>query len=110
MERVYNKLFLDPAKAAETIRSHFEAAAARSFLRANVRLPRGFTQVQITHRALHIGVDAKTAQNAVASVSVLLRGVRNSKHLKLKNESTLWLELVHRTWKVLAFHTAQESR
>jgi hypothetical protein len=108
IERVYNKLYLDPSRAAETIRSHFEAAAARSFLRAKLRLPGGFTKVQITYRALHIGVDASSARKAVATVSVLLRGVRNSTRLKLKHESTLWLERVHRSWKVLAFHAAQE--
>lgn len=110
IERVYDKLLLDPSAAPGAIRSHFGAAAARSFLRSNIQLPPKLTRVQITHRAVQIGVDAHTKRNAIATVRVLLKGVQNSKRLKLRHEATLWLERAHWSWKVLAFRARQVPR
>jgi hypothetical protein len=110
IEHVYDKLLLDPSAAPQVIHSHFKAAAARSFLHADIQLPRTLTRVQITHRAVQIGVNARTARNAIATVRVLLKGVQNSKRIKLQHEATLWLERVHWAWKVLAFRARQVPR
>jgi hypothetical protein len=110
IQDVYNALFLAPGRVDQAVRSHFEQRARRAFLRAKVGLPRRFRRAQITYRSVRMGVDAKTAQNAIATVTVLLKGLRGSNRLKIRHEATLWLERVHRSWKVLAFSAKQGPR
>ena len=107
---VYNAVFLEPSSIARSVRRHFERGAARAFLRAKTRLPRRMTRTQITYRSMHIGVDARFPKQAVATVKIFSRGIRDSQRVKLKHESTLWLERVHRGWKVLAFRARQGPR
>jgi hypothetical protein len=110
IEKVYNALFLAPTQRVQAVRSHFEQRAARAFLHTKTGLPQGLRRVQITYRSVRMGVDARTAQNAIAKVAVLLKGVRGSKRLKIRNVSTLWLERVHQSWKVLAFDAKRGPR
>ena len=110
IEDVYNAVFLEPSSIARSVRRHFETGAARAFLRAKTRLPRRMTRTQITYRSIHIGVTARVPQQAVATVKILSRGIRDSQRVKLKHQSTLWLERVHKAWKVLAFRARQGPR
>jgi hypothetical protein len=110
IERVYNALFLAPVEMDHAVRSHFEQKAGRAFLRAKIGLPRRLRRVQITHRSIRLGIDAGTSKNAIATVKVLLKGVRGSTRLKIQHQSTLWLERLHRSWKILAFNAQQEPQ
>jgi hypothetical protein len=110
IERVYNALFLDHSTVRREIDSHFESRAARAFSRVKIRLPHSLKRVQITYRSVVIGVDARTSRNAIATVRVLAKGVRSSKRVKMQHVSTLWLERIHRSWKILAFQARQGPR
>jgi hypothetical protein len=107
IQKVYNALFLDPSVAERVIHAHFEPAAARAFLRARARLPGPIRHVRTTARSVRIGVDAQSAHRAVATVRVRLKGIRKARRIKLKAQSTLWLERIHHSWRVLAWRARQ---
>lgn len=107
IQKVYNALFLDPPAAERVIHAHFEPAAARAFLRARARLPGPIRHVRTTARSVRIGVDAQSAHRAIATVRVLLKAVRHSRVIKIKARSTLWLERIHKSWRVLAWQARQ---
>jgi hypothetical protein len=107
IKNVYNALLLDPPAAERIIRAHFEPAAARAFLRARSRLPGRISLVRTTARSVRIGVDALSARKAIATVRVLMKGVRKTRRIKLKAQSTLWLERIHHSWRVLAWRARQ---
>jgi hypothetical protein len=108
IQKVYNALFLDLPSAERVVHAHFEPAAARAFLRARTRVPGPIRHVRTTARSMRIGVDVQTAHQAIATVRVLLKAVRRSRRIKLKAESTLWLERIHHSWRVLAWRARQE--
>jgi hypothetical protein len=110
IKAVYNAVFLDPSVANRAVRAHFESGAARAFLRAGTGPPRRTQRVQITFRAMHIGVETGRSRRAIATVTVYMKGSRRSNRIKIKHESTLWLERVDRDWKVLAFRAHQHPR
>jgi hypothetical protein len=107
IKNVYNALLLDPPAAERVIRAHFEPAAARAFLSARSRLPGRITLVRTTARTVRIGVDALNARKAVATVRVQLKGVRKTRRIRLRAQSTLWLERIHHSWRVLAWRARQ---
>jgi hypothetical protein len=107
VENVYDALVLDPPDAERVIRAHFEEGAARAFLRTRARLPSGIRRVRTTRRRLQIGIDAKSAGKAVASVLVSFKGDKDSHRVKIRVRSTLWLERMHGTWKVVAWRGKQ---
>jgi hypothetical protein len=107
IKNVYNALLLDPPAAERIIRAHFEPAAAHAFLRARSRLPGRISLVRTTARSVRIGVDALNARKAVATVRVLLKGVRKARRIRLQAQSTLWLERIHHSWRVLAWRARQ---
>jgi hypothetical protein len=110
IRKVYYALLLDPSAANSLIRAHFEPKAARAFLASRARLSGRLHRIRTTGRFLRIGVDAGTAKRAIAIVGVLFKADQNSKRLKIKHKSTLWLERVHQAWKILAWHADQERR
>ncbi|HEX3326935.1 MAG TPA: hypothetical protein VHV50_08070 [Actinomycetota bacterium] len=107
IKNVYNALLLDPPAAERVIRAHFEPAAARAFLSARSRLPGRITLVRTTARTVRIGVDALNARKAVATVRVQLKGERKTRRIRLRAQSTLWLERIHHSWRVLAWRARQ---
>lgn len=107
VKHIYYVLLLDPPATEDLIRSRFEPAAARAFLHARARLPGRLSLVRTTHRFLKIGVDAASRRRAVARVGIVMKATRNSHRVKIKQKSTLWLERVHRLWKVLAWRAQQ---
>lgn len=107
IKNVYNALFLDPPAAERVIHAHFEPAAARAFLHARARLPGPIRHVRTTARSLRIGVDAHSAHRAIATVRVFLKALRHSRRIRIAARSTLWLERVHQSWRVLAWRAQQ---
>lgn len=107
VENVYDALVLDPSDAERAVHAHFEDGAARAFLRARARLPSRITRVRTTRRRLQIGIDAKSAGKAIATVLVSFKGRRDSRRVKIRLRSTLWLERVDGTWKVLAWRAKE---
>jgi hypothetical protein len=110
VENVYDALLLDPADVARVTRAHFEQGAAPVFLRARARLSGRIHHVRTTLRRLQIGIDAKSARKAIATVLVSFKAERNSRRVRLRIKSTLWLEHKHRSWKVLAWRAQQGPR
>jgi hypothetical protein len=110
VENVYNALLLDPSDVTRVTRAHFEQGAARAFLHARGRIPGEMQRVRTTRRSLQIGLDAKSASKAVATVSVSFKARRNSRKVRVKLKSTLWLERKHRSWQVVAWRAAQGPR
>jgi hypothetical protein len=110
VENLYNALLLDPSDLARVTRAHFEHGAAGAFLHARGRLPGAISRVRTTRRSLQIGIDAKSASKAVATVFVAFKGRHNSRKVKVNLKSTLWLERKHRSWMVLAWRTQQGPR
>ena len=71
--------------------------------RARPRIAGQIARIRTTERRIRIGVDATSAQRAVATVSLSFKGKRDSERVKVKHRATLWLERVHRSWKVVAW-------
>jgi hypothetical protein len=110
VENVYNALLLDSSDLERVTRAHFEHGAAGAFLHARGRLPGQIHRVRTTRRSLEIGIDAKSASKAVATVFVSFKGQRNSQKVRIHLKSTLWLERKHRAWMVVAWRAEQGPR
>jgi hypothetical protein len=110
VENVYDSLLLDPGDVGRVIRAHFERGAARAFLRTRTRLPGRVRHVRTIRRRLQIGIDAKSARKAIATVLISFKAERNSRRVRLHIKSTLWLEHKHSSWKVLAWRAGQGPR
>jgi hypothetical protein len=110
IKNVYNALLLEPSDLKRVTRVHFEHGAGRVFLHTHARLPGPIRRVRTTRRSLQIGIDAKSASQAVATVFVSFKGQHNSRKVKINLKSTLWLERSHRSWKVLAWRAQQRPR
>jgi hypothetical protein len=110
VENIYNALLLNPSDLERVTRAHFEHGAAGAFLHSRSRLPGAINRVRTTRRSLQMGMDAKSASKAVATVNVSFKANRNSRKVKATLKSTLWLERKHRSWMVLAWRAQQRPR
>jgi hypothetical protein len=110
VENIYNALLLNPSDLERVTRAHFEHGAAGAFLHSRSRLPGAISRVRTTRRSLQMGMDARSASKAVATVNVSFKANRNSRKVKATLKSTLWLERKHRSWMVLAWRAQQRPR
>jgi hypothetical protein len=104
---VYDGIFLDPARIDDLLKSSFSSEAADSIDTNKLGLPSGATDVTTTERKAHIGLDAATADFAVAKLSLLVEAHVGDRDVEIQHESTLWLERVDNDWKVVAFDLEQ---
>lgn len=106
VRRVYDAMFLDPARRDEVLKAKFHPRAARA-LRRKAGVPKQAQEVQTTQRKADIAIHAVGARRAVASVKVRARGVVGDRSFKIVHRGTLWLERRKGKWKVIAFDVAQ---
>jgi hypothetical protein len=105
LDRVYDAVWLDANKLESALLQDFAPAAARAFRRSMRPLPENASVIRIRKRYARIGVDARRAKTAAASVSLLIEG-KAQKPFRIKHKATLWLERRGR-WRVIAFELRQ---
>lgn len=103
--RVYDALFLAPARRRSVVRNSFAPRAAAAFA-DDAGIPANTTMVRTTLRKADIGIDATGARRAAAVVKVRARGRVGSRRFALVHRATLWLER-RGGWKVIAFDVRQ---
>jgi hypothetical protein len=105
---VYDALFLEPRRLGRIVRASFATTAARSFLRLeSAGAPAKVERLRIVSRRARIGVDARSAKRAVASVWLRAAGLAGERRFLLLHEATLWLQRTKRGWRVIAYDVKQ---
>jgi hypothetical protein len=105
---LYDALFLNRPSLGKTIRSRFSLPAAHAFRSLHrVGPPDAATAVKTLTRRARIGIDARSARRAVATVKLRARGLVGQHGFRLWHEATLWLEREKRGWTVIAYDVRQ---
>ncbi len=107
---IYDGIFLTPATLPEVIKRSFTIDAARSIDVKKLGFPAGASDVTTTTRAVEIALDATTARFAVSEVTIVAEASVENRVVEIKHQSTLWLERMEGTWKVVAFEVEQGPR
>lgn len=104
---VYDGIFLNPTQLNDLIKRFFSPDAARSIASAKLGLPASLSDVAATKRKAEIGLDAGTADFAIAEVVIVAKASAGDRDVKVEHESTLWLERFGNDWKIIAFDLEQ---
>ena len=110
IKNVYNALIPRSSGGRASDPCSLRARCRPAFLHARARLPGPIRHVRTTARSVRIGVDAHSAHRAIATVRVLLKALRHSRRIKITARSTLWLERIHQSWRILAWRAQQGPR
>ncbi len=110
VEDVYDALFLQPGRLPAAVRGRFAAGAGSTLLARKVGLPRDATDVHIRRREARVGISVRGANQAAARVEIAGKAKSSGRPIKFLHESTLWLERVRGSWKVIAFDLRQGPR
>ena len=104
---IYDGIFLNPAQLDDLIKRFFSSDAASSIGKAKLGLPAGASEVTTTKRKAKIGLDASTADFAIAKVLIVADAKADDREVTIEHSSTLWLERSDNDWKVIAFDLEQ---
>jgi hypothetical protein len=108
VKRVFDTLFLDPARGNRVVRASFTRPAARTWLGLRAAgPPRGTSRLALVARRAQLSLDARSATQAVASVRLKARGRIDRRRFRLRHEATLWLERSPGKWRVVAYTVSQ---
>ena len=104
---VYDTQLMDPKDLPKVLQSSFTRAAATTFEKAHLGVPKGATDVRSTTRKARIGVNVAGAKSAAAEVTISLVGNLKGEKLRLQQHSTLWMERLEGKWQVVGYDVSQ---
>lgn len=107
VEGVFDAQYLHEGSPSKILHASFTGGAAAAFDKAGFGVPKGATNVKTTTRAARIGVDAAGARSASAHVTISLTGGLKGEHLRLTQQSTLWMQRIHGRWRVVGYDATQ---
>jgi hypothetical protein len=104
---VYDAELIRPNDLPKVLERSFTRAAANSFQKAGLGVPKGASDVRATTRSARIGVNVAGATTAAADVTISLVGDLKDDKLKMTQHSTLWMQRVERHWRVVGYDVEQ---
>ena len=106
VRNLFDAQYFSPEAAARPVAEKtFAPAAARRWLSARSGPPQGLAKLRTVARTARIGVNARTAKQAAATVRIVARGRRGQREARFAQVATLWLERAGGRWRVIAFVT-----
>jgi hypothetical protein len=108
VREVYAALFLDPSTIDSVVAEMFTRRAGRALKRSGAGFRPGAEKIKTLMRKATIGIQADNAALAAAEVNVRARAMANNDVVRLRHQSTLWMERKNGRWRVIAFKVDQE--
>ncbi len=109
IKRVYDDLFLEPARLKGSVRAHFTRSAGAALLASKSGPPSAAQDVRTVVRKTKISVQVPRTRHAVAEVRVIAKGKAQGR-FRVVHRSTLYLERGRSGWTVIAFDLDQGGR
>jgi hypothetical protein len=107
VRNVYDAQLMDPRDLPKVLERSFTHAAAATFEKARLGVPKGATDVRSTKRHARIGVDIAGAKSAAAEVTISLKGELKGETLLIDQHSTLWMQKLEGDWRVVGYDVSQ---
>ena len=104
---IHDALFLRPSRLDDVTKRFFSSAAAKSFEKASIGIPKNADEVQTTRRRARIGVEAASTERATALVQITAEGEAGGETFRSSAESNLFLEKTDSGWKVIGYEVEQ---
>ena len=102
---VFDALFLSPEKRKKALKSSFTPRAHKSYMRAQVGVPRGAEDVKVRRRVARISIDGNV--RATLKVRVIARGHGDKGRFSVDHRSALYAARKGPKWKVFGFTVEQ---
>jgi hypothetical protein len=104
---VYDAQLMDPKDLPKVVQRSFTHAAATTFEKARLGVPKGATDVRSTTRHARIGVNVADTKSAAAEVTIAVVGELKGQKIRINQHSTLWMQRLEGKWQVVGYDVSQ---
>jgi hypothetical protein len=105
---IYAALFLEPESMEAVLARNFTQRAGRALIRSGAGFRPSAESIRTLARKATIGIQARTASLAAAKVKVRAKAMTDEAVVKLRHQSTLWMQRKNGRWRVIGFRVDQE--